>query len=399
MYYDLRPHEPLPGQVVAELDSERFLEFWNLVFPQFDRRGREVLAPLGRRNVDTGSGLERMLAVLEGHGAPFHTSVILPIVERAADVVGGRYDAKRPEAPRLRRIADHARAAVFCVADGVKPGNEGRGYVLRRILRRAIRDGILLRVDRPFVHDLVEPVIAAMGDGYPALAQGRRTLVEVLRGEEEQFRTTYAKGLRWFEEELPRFAASGVVPGPVAFRLHDTYGFPIDLLTQIAQEEHALRVDRAGFERELLGQRERARAASKMAGDVFAAGPLGDVKARGGMPTQFVGYHDGPHGGYAATCRVVGLVAGERSVERAPEGSDVTVILDRTPFYAEGGGQAGDAGEICATPGPAKASTSTRRASSRARSRSARRSRRASTASVATPRAATTPRRTCCTRR
>ena len=363
MYFDLRPDEPLPGKDISELDSERFLEFWNLVFPQFDRRGREVLAPLGRRNVDTGAGLERMLAVLEGHGAPFHTSVILPIIERAAQIVGGRYDAKRPEAPRLRRIADHARAAVFCVTDGVKPGNEGRGYVLRRILRRAIRDGILLRVDRPFVHELVEPVIAAMGDGYPALVEGRRTLVEVLRGEEEQFRATYAKGLRWFEEELPRFKASGVVPGPVAFRLHDTYGFPIDLLTQIAEEEHSLRVDREGFERELSGQRERARAASKMAGDVFAAGPLGEVKVRGGMPTEFVGYHDGPDGGYAATCRVVGLVAGERSVERADAGTDVTVILDRTPFYAEGGGQAGDGGEIATADGAVRAAVRDTKAS------------------------------------
>src|SRR5262249_22117714 len=150
--------------------------------------------------------------------------------------------------------------------------------------------GILFKVDEPFLHELVPAVGTAMGDGYPEIVRGAREIASVLRGEEEQFRATYAKGLRYFEEELPKVRAAKVVPGAVAFRLHDTYGFPIDLLEQIAKEEHGLSVDRAGFEKELEAQRERARAASKMSGDVFATGPLGEIKARGGKPTVFVGY-------------------------------------------------------------------------------------------------------------
>ena len=343
MYWDLRPTEPLPKPGVPELDSERFLEFWNLVFPQFDRKGVNDLAPLGRRNVDTGAGLERVLAVVEGHGAPFHTGVIKPVIEEASRRVGIPYRPETKEAARIRRIADHARAAVFLVADGVKPSNEGRGYVLRRILRRAIRDGILFKVDEPFLHELVPSVGQAMGDSYPDVVTGASTIAAVLKGEEEQFRATYAKGLRWFEEELPRFRTSKSVPGAVAFRLHDTYGFPIDLLEQIAVEEHGLTVDRKGFEKELEGQRERARAASKMAGDVFATGPLGEVKGRGGRPTVFLGYEGD---GCAGEGVVVGILKGEASVASAGAGDDVQVVLDRSPFYAEGGGQVGDRGVL-----------------------------------------------------
>src|SRR5436190_3008186 len=346
MYWDLRPKEPLPKPGVPELDSERFLEFWNLVFPQFDRRGVNDLAPLGRKNVDTGAGLERVLAVVEGHGAPFHTGVIKPVIDEASRRVGIPYKAETKEAARIRRIADDARAAAFLVMDGVKPSNEGRGYVLRRILRRAIRDGILFKVDEPFLHELVPAVGRAMGDSYPDVVTGASTISAVLRGEEEQFRATYAKGLRYFEEELSGFRSSKTVPGAVAFRLHDTYGFPIDLLEQIAVEEHGLTVDKAGFGKELEAQRERARAASKMAGDVFATGPLGEVKARGGKPTQFLGYEGE---GCAGEGTVVGIVKGDASVQKASVGEDVQVVLDRTPFYAEGGGQVGDRGALVST--------------------------------------------------
>src|SRR5262249_34860557 len=157
---------------------------------------------------------------------------------------------------------------------------------------------------------MVPAVAKAMGDGYPELLRSSREIAGVARAEEEQFRATYAKGLKYFEEELPRLSSSKVVPGAVAFRLHDTYGFPIDLLEQIAQEEHGLSVDRPGFERELSAQRERARAASKMVGDVFAAGPLGEVKSRGGKPTEFVGYWDAENDGYEADAKVVGILVG-----------------------------------------------------------------------------------------
>jgi alanyl-tRNA synthetase len=349
LYYDAGPGTERGDAGPDDLDSGRYLEFWNLVFPQFDRQGKQDLRPLGRRNVDTGAGLDRTLAVLDVVSGRtkvadvFHTDLMMPIVTKAAARVNVPYVPGSPESPRIRRIADHARAAVFCIADGVKPSNEGRGYVLRRILRRAIRDGILLGVADSFVAELVPTVIAAMRDGYPDLPAGERTLRDVIRGEEEQFRATYAKGLRYFEDELSHFKTTGVVPGAIAFKLHDTYGFPIDLLTQIAEEEHRLRVDRPGFDRELEAQRTRARAATKMAGDVFDTGPLGEIKSRGGRSTDFLGYDGAGCEGEGA---VVGLVVGEKFVERANAGQDVTVVLDRTPFYAEGGGQVGDRGVL-----------------------------------------------------
>jgi alanyl-tRNA synthetase len=351
MYYDFGPGTERGDAGPDDLDSGRYLEFWNLVFPQFDRRGPGDLRPLGRRNVDTGAGFERMLAVSAGHNAPFHTPVILPVVERVGTLVGKGYDAKAPDAPRMRRIADHVRAAVFCVADGVKPSNEGRGYVLRRILRRAIRDGVLLGLDEPFLAELVPSVVGAMEDGYPDLRRGERDLKTVLRGEEEQFRATYAKGLRYLEQELAGLGAQRVLPGASAFRLYDTYGFPLDLAEQILSER-GVTVDRAGFDRELEAQRERARAASRLGGDVFATGPLGEVKASGASPTAFLGYWDCENEGYEASARVVGLVQDGRSVSRAKAG-EVAVILDRTPFYAEGGGQVGDQGTIAPAGGGA----------------------------------------------
>jgi len=344
MYYDFGPGTERGDAGPDDLDSGRYLEFWNLVFPQYDRQGKNDLRPLGRRNVDTGAGFERMLAVMEGKNAPFHTAAMFPIVLAAAKACRTGYRGEGGTDALVRRVADHVRTATMCVADGIKPSNEGRGYVLRRILRRAIRDGIgAFRLEQPFLHEIVPAVVATMKDGYPDLVAGQAEVVAVVRAEEEQFRTTYAKGIRFFEEELPRFRASGRVPGDVAFKLHDTYGFPIDLLTQIAEEEHRLSVDRAGFDVALEGQRERARASSKMAGDVFATGPLGEIKAKGGRPTKFLGYEGGGCEGEGA---IVGLVRGSASVEEATAGDDVSVVLDQSPFYAEGGGQVGDTGVL-----------------------------------------------------
>ena len=310
MYYDFGPGTERGDAGPDDLDSGRYLEFWNLVFPQYDRQGKNDLKSLGRRNVDTGAGFERMLAVMEGKNAPFHTAAMFPIVEAAAAVLRTKYGGAGGTDALVRRVADHVRTATMCVADGVKPSNEGRGYVLRRILRRAIRDGIgAFRVQEPFLHEIVPSVIATMKDGYPDLVAGLADVQAAVRAEEEQFRATYAKGIRFFEEALPTFKASGRVPGPVAFKLHDTYGFPIDLLTQIAEEEHRLTVDRAGFDVELEAQRERARAGSKMAGDVFATGPLGEIKAKGAKATKFLGYE-----GCDGEGTVVGLVKAQASV-------------------------------------------------------------------------------------
>jgi alanyl-tRNA synthetase len=347
MYYDFGKERERGDAGPDDLDSGRYLEFWNLVFPQFDRQGKNNLLPLGRRNVDTGAGFERMLALTEGHGAPFHSASVKPVIDRVAEIVGKRYEADGPDAPRLRRIADHARAAVFCIADGVRPSNEGRGYVLRRILRRAIRDGVLLGLDEPFLAEVVPAVVRAMSDGYPDLVAGEKAVRAVVRGEEEQFRETYAKGLRFLEQELVRLGDAKVVPGAVAFRLYDTYGFPLDLAEQILSER-GKSVERAGFDRELEVQRERARGASKMAGDVFATGPLGEIKARGAKPTAFAGYGGGDASpdGCEAEATVVGVLRGDASAAEARAGDDVSIVLDRSPFYAEGGGQVGDHGTL-----------------------------------------------------
>jgi alanyl-tRNA synthetase len=347
MYYDFGPGTEIGDAGPDDLDSGRWLEFWNLVFPQFDRRGPGDLAPLGRRNVDTGAGLERMLAVSAGHNAPFHTPGVMPIIEKAASLAGKAYVASTPEGARLRRVADHARAATFCVADGVKPSNEGRGYVVRRILRRAIRDGIQMGLDEPFLHEIVPAVVAAMSDGYPHLREGETVLRAVIRGEEEQFRETYAKGLKYLEQEVESARGAKVLAGPAAFRLYDTYGFPLDLAEAILSER-GMTVDRAGFEKELEAQRERARAASKLGGDVFGTGPLAEVKARGAKPTEFLGYEGS---GCEGEGTVVGIVRGDASVAEAGAGQDVTVVLDRTPFYAEGGGQVGDRGSLASAGG------------------------------------------------
>ncbi len=344
MYYDFGPGTEKGDAGPDDLDSGRYLEFWNLVFPGYDRRGKNDLRSLGRRNVDTGAGFERMLAVMDGNNAPFHTAAMRPIVEAAAHALRTNYGGAGGNDALVRRVADHVRTATMCVADGIRPSNEGRGYVLRRILRRAIRDGIgAFRLQEAFLHEIVPSVVATMKDAYPDLVAGEREVIAAVRAEEEQFRATYAKGIRYFEDALPKFKTSGRVPGDVAFKLHDTYGFPIDLLTQIAEEEHRLTVDRPGFEVELEAQRERARAGSKMAGDVFATGPLGDIKAKGAKPTKFLGY-DGT--GCEGRGTVVGIIQGPTSVASASAGDDVSVVLDQSPFYAEGGGQVGDAGVI-----------------------------------------------------
>jgi len=331
-----------------EYDSGRYVEIWNIVFTQFDRKADGTLEPLPQKNIDCGAGYERILAALEGQISPFGTSLFRPLVERVAALAGKPYawDPQGGQTPgedarRMRRIAEHVRAACFLIADGVKPSNEGRGYVLRRVLRRAIRDGIQLGVDAPFLADVVDVVIAAMGAAYPQLAEGREVLKSVLAGEDKRFRETYTIGLKYLESELKALGEAKVLPGSAAFKLHDTYGFPLDL-AQVILAERGLSVDEAGFETEMEAQRERARAGSKIKGDIFAGGPLTELKAAGVARTKFVGYE-----GTESTGIVVGLVTPEDElVESRSEKGGVTVILDQTPFYAESGGQIGDHGRI-----------------------------------------------------
>ena len=330
-------------------DTGQYVEIWNSVFTQFDRRDVNKLEPLPQRNIDCGAGLERMMAAVERQISPFGTSLFRPIVQAVADRADKRYafdpEGGQPndeDARRIRRIAEHARASCALIADGVKPGNEGRGYVLRRVLRRAIRDGIQLGMDDPFLQDLVDPVLDVFGDAHPTLREGRDVLRATLDTEDQRFRQTYRAGLRFLDEALDNLSGK-VLPGEAAFKLYDTYGFPVDL-AELILEERGLSVDHDGFETAMQAQRERARAGSKIKGDIFAAGPLTDLKAAGATPTVFTG-HGVP--GTEDDATVLGVIGEQRDLlDEAPAGTTVSVVLDRTPFYAEAGGQVGDRGHL-----------------------------------------------------
>lgn len=359
VYFDCGEARALGDESDESYDSGRYVEIWNSVFTEYDRRGVDDLAMLPQKNIDCGVGFERVLAMLEGQYSVFTTSLFRPMIEAIASLAGTEHpfpasgDLPAGEgARRIRRIADHARGACFLVADGVRPSNEGRGYVLRRVLRRAIRDGIQLGLEDPFLTDLVEPVIGTMEKGYPTLREGAEVIRSVLGGEEAQFRRTYIQGLRYLEAEIAGLGPGAVLDGAGAFRLYDTYGFPVDLAERIL-EERGIRVDHEGFRRAMAEQQERARAGSKLHDSIFAGGPSSDLKGRGIEPTVFVGY-DRPGGdlfraedrGVLAEGTIVGLVGDGRLVGAAEAGDEVAVILDRTPFYTESGGQVGDRGVL-----------------------------------------------------
>ncbi|HEX9138182.1 MAG TPA: alanine--tRNA ligase, partial [Steroidobacteraceae bacterium] len=309
-------------------DGDRFVEIWNLVFMQYERGSDGVLKPLPRPSVDTGAGLERLAAVLQGVHSNYDIDLFRDLIKTAAQVTG----AKDHASPSLRVIADHIRASTFLISDGVEPSNEGRGYVLRRIVRRAVRHGYKLGQSDVFFYKLVPVMVRAMGDAYPELRERADHVARVLRTEEQRFAETLAVGMQQFDA---RMAAAGgqTVPGSLLFLLHDTYGFPPDLTADIARERH-LQVDMAGYEREMDLQRERARAASRFGVDLRAGAQLE-------AQTQFCGYEstDGKS-------RVVALLRDGQPVEALQAGQNGEVVLERTPFYAEAGGQVGDTGEL-----------------------------------------------------
>jgi len=376
IFYDYGPEAELGDGSERSYDSGRFVEIWNTVFTQFDRRGVDDLVPLPQQNIDCGVGLERVLAALQGQRSPFGTTLFRPIVERVAALSGRPYvfDPQGgiplgEDARRMRRISDHVRAGTFLISDGVKPGNEGRGYVLRRILRRAIRDGIQLGLAEPFLHDVAPAVVEVMGQGYPLVREGLAVVREELQAEELRFRETYMRGVAFLEEELGK-AGGGtvgggtvgggtvgggtvgggkVLPGAVAFRLYDTYGFPLDL-AEVILSERGVGVDKAGFEREMEAQRERARAGAKMKGDIFALSPLRELRGQTGRESEFLG-HGEAGGCVSAQGRVLGLLRGAALVEALHAGEEAQVVLDRTPFYAESGGQVGDIGTLTTAEG------------------------------------------------
>ena len=330
-------------------DSGRFVEIWNSVFTQYDRQPDGSLVDLPQKNIDCGAGFERVLAASLDEISPFGTPLFRPIVDAVAELASKDYTwrtdgglTEGEDARRMRRIAEHARACCFLVADGVKPGNEGRGYVLRRVMRRAIRDGIQLGLDDIFMPALVPAVQGVMGGAYPWSDDERKVIAATFEREEQAFRRTYDKGARYLEDEVGKLGSASTLSGEAAFKLYDTYGFPLDL-AQMILAERGIDVDVAGFDAAMEAQRERARAGSKIATDIFAGGPLTELADRGVEATAFLGY--GPDG-TDATGTVRGIIAEGALVDRAAEGEAVTLVLDRSPFYAESGGQVGDTGTI-----------------------------------------------------
>jgi alanyl-tRNA synthetase len=316
-------------------DCDRFLELWNLVFMQYERTPEGELRPLPRPSIDTGMGLERISAVLQGVKGNFDTDLFQGIIERIEELALSKYGEDPQKDLSIRVIADHARAVAFLIADGILPSNEGRGYVLRRILRRAVRHGYLLGIRRPFLVSVIEKVREKMSPIYPELEQGAPLIKEVVRREEERFFETLERGLLLLYEEIEELKAKGkrVLPGEVAFRLYDTYGFPLDLTEEIAREE-GFEIDRENFDLLMEEQRQRGRASWK--GEL--QGVFLDL---GNLRTEFVGYET-----LSAKARVLAIIKGDKLIEEALPNEQVEVILDKTPFYPEGGGQVGDEGVL-----------------------------------------------------
>jgi alanyl-tRNA synthetase len=325
------------GPVKAEdLDSTRFMEIWNLVFMQFQRFPDGGTKPLARPSIDTGMGLERLSAVMQGKSSNWESDLFASIVKKVAGLTGQKV-GKSPEADvAMRVIADHARASAFLISDGVTPSNEGRGYVLRRILRRAIRYGKRLGQDAPFIADVLPAVVDEMGGAYPELATHQHFIYKVMRAEEERFLETLDRGLELLKAEMA--ASKGkVISGDVAFKLYDTYGFPLDV-TQMIAGENGFLVDEAGFESDMERQRERARASWKGSGEEAVSTVWRDL-ASSGILTTFVGYSEN-----TSEANILAIVSGGKLVNEAKEGMEVDVVADVTPFYGESGGQAGDIG-------------------------------------------------------
>ncbi len=318
-------------------DGDRFVEIWNLVFMQFDQQeGGERIA-LPRPSIDTGMGLERIAAVLQGVHDNYDTDTFRALIAQSEQLT--RVPAEGEQRASHRVIADHLRSVCFLMADGVLPANEGRGYVLRRIMRRAMRHAHLIGAAEPLMHRLVSGLVSEMGAAYPELARARPLIEETLLREETRFRETLGKGLKLLEEATSGLAPGEMLPGDAAFRLYDTYGFPLDL-TEDALRVEGRAVDRAGFDAAMAAQKAAARAAWKGSGERASEQIWFDLaEAHGG--TEFVGYS-----GDSAEAQVVAIVSDGASVERARAGQSVTILTNQTPFYGESGGQAGDAGVL-----------------------------------------------------
>ncbi len=342
IFYDHGPELEGAPPGSGKDEGDRFVEIWNLVFMQYNRDSDGTLHELPAPNIDTGMGLERIAAVMEGVHNNFDTDLFLPLIHRAAELSGVPYSHSGETDVSLRVIADHIRACSFLIADGVIPSNEGRGYVLRRIIRRAARHGRMLGLTEPFFYRLVQPLVDTMGHHFTELDEQQATIERVLRIEEERFLGTLEEGLAHLDQvirELPVDAEE--IPGDAAFRLYDTYGFPLDLTEDIARER-GLAVDHAGFEERMAEQRARARAAWGGSGEKRIAQAYYDLLEDHG-PTEFLGYQS-----LTAEATVRGFVKDDAYYSDLQPGEEAVVILNQTPFYGESGGQVGDTGRITA---------------------------------------------------
>ncbi len=328
IFYDHGAEIPGGPPGSPDEDGDRFVEIWNLVFMQYERSSDGTLTPLPKPSVDTGMGLERVAAVMQGMHSNYDIDLFKSLIQAAAAITG----ARDLESASLRVIADHIRASTFLIVDGVVPSNEGRGYVLRRIIRRAIRHGYKLGVTRPFFHRLVEAVVREMGGYYAELVAGEAHATRVLKVEEERFAETLATGMALLDAETAKLEGT-VIPGETVFKLYDTFGFPVDLTADVARER-GLSIDQAGFDAAMEAQRGRARAASKFGVDLADSLKL-DAK------TQFSGYE---HLDEAGT--VTALIVEGALVDALAAGQEGQIVLDHSPFYAESGGQVGDRGVL-----------------------------------------------------
>ena len=323
-----------PGS--AEDDLDRYVEIWNLVFTQYDRSADGSLTPLPKPCVDTGMGLERVAAALQGVESNYDTDILRHLVTSAARAIGVAETGQTS----LRVLADHIRSAAFLIADGVLPSSEGRGYVLRRIIRRALRHGYMLEAEGSFFHKLVQPLAEIMGDAYPLLGKTAGQTRQILLKEEEQFALTLSTGMKILQEAM-RDMEGGEVPGDLVFRLYDTYGFPADLTRDIAREQGKT-LDMPGFESAMQAQKNRARAASRF-------GPAEEMQLAVSGVTEFSGYT-----GLTDSGRLLGLYQDQGQVQQLAAGETGWLVLDKTPFYAESGGQVGDRGRVCSAKGEAR---------------------------------------------
>jgi alanyl-tRNA synthetase len=338
IFYDHGPQIAGGPPGSPDEDGDRYVEIWNLVFMQYERSADGTLTPLPKPSVDTGMGLERIAAVMQGVHSNYDIDLFRDIIAEAAKVTG----AKDLDSPSLRVIADHIRACSFLIVDGVLPSNEGRGYVLRRIIRRAIRHGYKLGQTQPFFHKLVDVLVREMGEAYPELVKGADQARRVLAQEEARFAETLASGMTMLEAAFAALGTGGgalTIPGETVFKLYDTYGFPVDLTADIARER-GVAIDEPGFEAAMQAQRERARAASRFGVDLRESVQM-DHR------TEFKGYET-----LAAAATVVALLGADGgSVAELAQGDHGRVVLDRTPFYAESGGQVGDTGTLTGAAG------------------------------------------------